>query len=175
MSKRTAGRVWKVLLHLIFMPWVCLSFFLDAEVSPPILTTPLNPINQDRCKFWYRDNKEAFRKGINRMLMCAGDEQLKSCPSDTGGPLQVKLLSSSRYTPFVVGVSALGVPCGATTPGVYAKVPHYILWIEAVTKLVYHPPECVIRHISRRELDTSLVAPELKVRQSDWSWSKVLE
>ncbi|XP_041779302.1 transmembrane protease serine 9-like [Anopheles merus] len=133
-----------------------------AEVSPPILTTPLNPINQDRCKFWYRDNKEAFRKGINRMLMCAGDEQLKSCPSDTGGPLQVKLLSSSRYTPFVVGVSALGVPCGATTPGVYAKVPHYILWIEAVTKLVYHPPECVIRHISRRELDTSLVAPELK-------------
>ncbi|XP_050076913.1 transmembrane protease serine 9-like [Anopheles maculipalpis] len=133
-----------------------------AEVSPPIVTTPLNPINQDRCKFWYRDNKEAFRKGINRMLMCAGDEQLQSCPSDTGGPLQVKLLSSSRYTPFVVGVSALGVPCGATTPGVYAKVPHYILWIEAVTKLVYHPPDCVIRHISKRELEASIVAPELK-------------
>ncbi|XP_049533178.1 uncharacterized protein LOC125949824 [Anopheles darlingi] len=133
-----------------------------AEVSPPIVTAPLNPINQDRCKFWYRDNKEAFRRGINRMQMCAGDEKLKSCPSDTGGPLQVRLLSSSRYTPFVVGVSALGVPCGATTPGVYAKVPHYILWIEDVTKRVYHPADCVVRHISRRERDTALVATELK-------------
>uniref|UniRef100_A0AAG5DH12 Peptidase S1 domain-containing protein n=1 Tax=Anopheles atroparvus TaxID=41427 RepID=A0AAG5DH12_ANOAO len=133
-----------------------------AEVSPPIVTTPLNPVSQDRCKFWYRDNKEAFRKGINRMLMCAGDEQLKSCPSDTGGPLQVRLLSSSHYTPFVVGVAALGVPCGATTPGVYAKVPHYILWIEAVTKRVFHPPDCVVRYISKRELDGSLVAPELR-------------
>ncbi|XP_058059754.1 transmembrane protease serine 9-like [Anopheles bellator] len=133
-----------------------------AEVSPPIVSSPLRVIAQDRCKFWYRDNKEAFRKGINRMLMCAGDEQLKSCPSDTGGPLQVQLLSSSRYTPFVVGVSALGVPCGATTPGVYAKVPHYILWIESVTKRAFHPPDCVVRHISKRERDTSLVAPELK-------------
>ncbi|XP_053675900.1 transmembrane protease serine 9-like [Anopheles nili] len=133
-----------------------------AEVSPPIVATPLDPINQDRCKFWYRDNKEAFRKGINRMLMCAGDERLQGCPSDTGGPLQVKLLSSSRYTPFVVGVAALGVPCGSVTPGVYAKIPHYILWIEAVTKRVYHPPDCVVRHISKREVDTSLVARELQ-------------
>ncbi|XP_058814555.1 transmembrane protease serine 9-like [Topomyia yanbarensis] len=133
-----------------------------TDVSPPIYNTPLKLIDQDRCKFSYRDLKEAFRKGINRMLMCAGDELLTNCPGDTGGPLQVKLLSSSKYTPFVAGVSALGVPCGQTTPGVYAKISHYINWIEDVTKLNFDPQACVIRHISQRESDDALVPPELK-------------
>ncbi|XP_055635856.1 transmembrane protease serine 9-like [Toxorhynchites rutilus septentrionalis] len=133
-----------------------------SDVSPPIYSVPLNPIGQDRCKFWHRANKEAFRKGINRMLMCAGDEVLTNCPGDTGGPLQIRLLSSSKYTPFVVGVSALGVPCGQTTPGVYAKISHYINWIEDVTGKNYFPQDCVTRHISERESDEALVAPELK-------------
>lgn len=128
-----------------------------AEVSPPIYNIPLNLIDQDRCKFWYRTNTEAFRKGINRMLMCAGDEVVTDCPGDTGGPLQVRLLSSSKYTPFVIGISVLGVPCGQTTPGVYAKLAHYINWIEDVTKRNYFPQECVTKHISHREWDESLV------------------
>ncbi|XP_055595530.1 transmembrane protease serine 9-like [Uranotaenia lowii] len=133
-----------------------------TDVSPPIYNSPLNAINQDRCKFWYRDNKEAFRKGINRMQMCAGDETLTQCPGDTGGPLQVRLLSSSRYTPFVIGVSVLGVPCGQTTPGAYAKIAHYINWIEDVTKRSFYPADCVVRHISRRESDEALVPVPLK-------------
>lgn len=135
-------------------------------MSPPIYNTELNLIDQDRCKFWHRTNTEAFRKGINRMLMCAGDEVLTKCPGDTGGPLQIRLLSSSKYTPFVVGISALGVPCGQTTPGVYAKISHYINWIEDVTGKNYFPQDCVTRHISKRESDEALVAPELKVRTS---------
>ncbi|KAL9705893.1 hypothetical protein quinque_009411 [Culex quinquefasciatus] len=133
-----------------------------TDVSPPIYSTPLNIINQDRCKFWYRTNKDAFRRGINRMQMCAGDEVVTECPGDTGGPLQIRLLSSSRYTPFVVGVSALGVPCGQTTPGVYIKIAHYIGWIEDVTKKNFAPQECVTRHISFREADEALVAPSSK-------------
>lgn len=135
----------------------------DTDVSPPIYSTPLNIINQDRCKFWYSTNKDAFRRGINRMQMCAGDEVVTECPGDTGGPLQIRLLSSSRYTPFVVGVSALGVPCGQTTPGVYIKIAHYIGWIEDVTKKNFAPQECVTRHISFREADEALVAPSSKV------------
>lgn len=147
-----------LLSHMVF------NAFQDSDVSPPIYNSALNPIDQDRCKFWYRTNKEAFRKGINRMLMCAGDETLKTCPGDTGGPLQVRLLSSSRYTPFVIGISVLGVPCGQTTPGVYAKLAHYINWIEDVTKRNYYPQECVTRHISRREWDEALVPTAVKVR-----------
>ncbi|XP_062551839.1 uncharacterized protein LOC134217091 [Armigeres subalbatus] len=133
-----------------------------TDVSPPIYNTALNHIDQDRCKFWYRTNREAFRKGINRMLMCAGDEIIKTCPGDTGGPLQVRLLSSSKYTPFVIGISVLGVPCGQTTPGVYAKIAHYINWIEDVTKRNYFPQECVTRHISKREWDEALVPAAVK-------------
>ncbi|XP_053692048.1 transmembrane protease serine 9-like [Sabethes cyaneus] len=149
---------------LASLPLYATGWDFYADVSPPVYSTRLNLIDQDRCKFWYRDNKEAFRKGINRMLMCAGDEQQSDCPGDTGGPLQARLLSSSKYTPFVVGVSALGVPCGQTTPGVYAKISHYINWIEDVTKLNFFPQECVVKHISKRESDEALVAPELKTR-----------
>lgn len=145
-----------------FQPKTDLSI-QDADVSPLIYNTPLNPIEQDRCKYSYLTNREAFRKGINRMMMCAGDEALKECPGDTGGPLQVRLLSSSRYTPFVIGVAVLGVPCGQTTPGVYAKMAHYINWIELVTKRNYFPQECVTRHISHREWDESLVPVAVKV------------
>ncbi|XP_055545335.1 uncharacterized protein LOC129730209 [Wyeomyia smithii] len=149
---------------LSLLPLYATGWDFYADVSPPIYSTPLKLIDQDRCKFWYRDNREAFRKGINRMLICAGDEQLTECPGDTGGPLQVRLLSSSKYTPFVVGVAALGVPCGQTTPGVYAKISHYIGWIEDVTKLNFSPQECAVKHISKRESDEALVAPELKTR-----------
>ena len=57
---------------------------------------------------------------------------MDTCPGDSGGPLEIKLLNDGRLIPFVIGITSFGKACGTSTPGVYTKISSFLTWIESV-------------------------------------------
>jgi len=69
------------------------------------------------------------RFSLSPSEVCAGAEVGKdACTGDGGSPL-VCQANSGRWT--VVGLVTWGVGCASDVPGVYAKVSHFINWINA--------------------------------------------
>ena len=73
--------------------------------------------------------ERADRLRLDSSEICAGGEQGKdACDGDGGAPLVCQALSG-RW--FVVGLVTWGVDCAVTdVPGVYARVSHFIDWID---------------------------------------------
>uniref|UniRef100_A0A182J6A6 Peptidase S1 domain-containing protein n=1 Tax=Anopheles atroparvus TaxID=41427 RepID=A0A182J6A6_ANOAO len=102
-----------------------------------------------------------LRQGLQNYQLCAGDIKMDTCPGDSGGPLQIRLLNSIEMTPFIVGVTSFGSACGQSEPGVYMKVSSYIPWIrselakrrEKIEEWSFKPYECAQRYNYLRELE----------------------
>uniref|UniRef100_A0A182MYX5 Peptidase S1 domain-containing protein n=1 Tax=Anopheles dirus TaxID=7168 RepID=A0A182MYX5_9DIPT len=100
--------------------------------TPLLLKVSLKPVGRDECDRFYRLGDRGLRDGLQDYQLCAGDVEMDTCPGDSGGPLQVKLLHNAKMTPFVVAVTSFGSACGQSNPGVYTKVAGYIPWIRSV-------------------------------------------
>uniref|UniRef100_A0A1S4HD40 Peptidase S1 domain-containing protein n=1 Tax=Anopheles gambiae TaxID=7165 RepID=A0A1S4HD40_ANOGA len=100
--------------------------------TPTLLKVSLKPVERDRCDQFYRVGDRGLREGLQDYQLCAGDVKMDTCPGDSGGRLQVKLLHNAKVTPFVVAVTSFGSACGQSTPGVYTKVSKYAPWIRSV-------------------------------------------
>ncbi|XP_058056805.1 uncharacterized protein LOC131208172 [Anopheles bellator] len=103
--------------------------------TPVLLKVSLGPVDTEHCNQFYRAGDRGLKVGLQPYQLCAGDVKMDTCPGDSGGPLEVKLLHNTKVTPFIVGVTSFGSACGQSTPGVYTKVAGYIPWIRSVLEV----------------------------------------
>uniref|UniRef100_A0A182PE76 Peptidase S1 domain-containing protein n=1 Tax=Anopheles epiroticus TaxID=199890 RepID=A0A182PE76_9DIPT len=140
--------------------------------TPVLLKVSLKPVERNRCDQFYRAGDRGLRDGLQDYQLCAGDVKMDTCPGDSGGPLQVKLLHNAKVTPFVVAVTSFGSACGQSTPGVYTKVSKYVPWIRIFLKTVFcldwkfRPYACALRYVQLREYEPDVVSRKLDGRES---------
>ncbi|KAE8751811.1 serine protease persephone-like [Frankliniella occidentalis] len=103
--------------------------FDEGFASALLMTVTLNLTSLEDCRSAYGSDNRGIPNGILDSHLCAGSPGKDSCEGDSGGPLQ--LFPTDPYCMFhVVGVVSFGQFCGFNTPGVYARVSHYLPWIE---------------------------------------------
>ncbi|XP_058061399.1 uncharacterized protein LOC131211796 isoform X1 [Anopheles bellator] len=132
--------------------------------TPILLKVSLTPVERESCTSHYSGIR-GLRSGLHEYQMCAGDSKMDTCPGDSGGPLQVKLLHNTRLTPFIVGVTSFGTACGFSVPGVYSRVAPYVPWIQTVLRASgedaqdwqFEPHACALRYVHLREYEPSVV------------------
>uniref|UniRef100_A0A182YF60 Peptidase S1 domain-containing protein n=1 Tax=Anopheles stephensi TaxID=30069 RepID=A0A182YF60_ANOST len=130
-----------------------------------LLKVDLTPMNNTECSRFYTSSERGLRNGLHAHHLCAGDEKMDTCPGDSGGPLHVKLLHNAKMTPFLVGVTSFGKPCGQANPGVYARVSSFVGWIietlkqegEPATVYQFEPWSCALRYVHVREYEDDVV------------------
>ncbi|XP_019545595.3 uncharacterized protein LOC109416083 isoform X1 [Aedes albopictus] len=129
-----------------------------GDKTPILLKVQLSPISNEECANFHNSNNiRKLRNGIIETQVCARDSKMDTCLGDSGGPLQIKLMSNHRSTPYVVGITSFGVFCGTAAPSVYTRVSSYISWIETETGESFAPETCASRYIQMREADESMV------------------
>ncbi|XP_058449049.1 uncharacterized protein LOC131429008 [Malaya genurostris] len=126
--------------------------------TPILLKVQLTPIKNEECRMHHQSDNRRLRQGIVDTQVCAQDNKMDTCLGDSGGPLQIKLMSNHRTTPYVVGITSFGAFCGTMTPSVYTRVSSYIPWIEAETNTSFTTETCSARYIRLREADESMVS-----------------
>ncbi|XP_055546901.1 transmembrane protease serine 9-like isoform X2 [Wyeomyia smithii] len=126
--------------------------------TPILLKVELSPINNAECRNYHAPDNRRLRQGIIDSQMCAQDSKMDTCLGDSGGPLQIKLMSNHRTTPYVVGITSFGSFCGTQTPSVYTRVSTYVSWIETETNTSFTSAECTARYVHLREADESMVS-----------------
>ncbi|KFB49520.1 AGAP009249-PA-like protein [Anopheles sinensis] len=142
--------------------------------TPILLKVTLQPIEKSKCDQTYRVGDRGLKQGLQDYQLCAGDAQMDTCPGDSGGPLQVKLLHNAKMTPFVVAVTSFGSFCGQSAPGVYTKVAPYIPWIRSVLEKhgedapewKFRPYACAVRYVKLREFEPDIVASKSNTTES---------
>ncbi|XP_026770832.2 hyaluronan-binding protein 2 isoform X2 [Pangasianodon hypophthalmus] len=95
----------------------------DESGSSQLLDTKVLLINQSRCM-----DPDVLGEVLDDSMVCAGRMQggIDTCQGDSGGPLICK----QNDTHYVYGVVSWGDGCGKKNkPGVYARVTHFIEWI----------------------------------------------
>ncbi|XP_040166351.1 uncharacterized protein LOC120901995 [Anopheles arabiensis] len=113
--------------------------------------------NKD-CEPYY-SQVASVKNGLMDHQLCAWDKVMDTCPGDSGGPLQHKLIFGDYKVPFLVGVTSFGLSCGNSQPGVYVKVSKFGSWIvetlqqhgERVTAAMFEPLVCAGRYFYHRE------------------------
>ncbi|XP_053692145.1 uncharacterized protein LOC128740609 [Sabethes cyaneus] len=134
---------------------------LALERTPSLLKVTLKPTTNQKCGEFYDINNRQLTDGLKETQLCAGDELMDTCPGDSGGPLQIKLLHNGKLSPFLVGVTSFGAACGTATPGVYTKVSAYYQWIlqtiqsqeNNVFDWSLEPINCALRYVRLREYE----------------------
>ncbi|XP_058177133.1 uncharacterized protein LOC131293070 [Anopheles ziemanni] len=134
--------------------------------TPILLKVTLQPVEKSKCDQTYRVGDRGLKEGLQDYQLCAGDAKMDTCPGDSGGPLQVKLLHNAKMTPFIVAVTSFGSFCGQSAPGVYTKVAPYIPWIRSVLEnhgenapeWKFKPHACAVRYVQLREFEPDIVA-----------------
>uniref|UniRef100_A0A1S4H878 Peptidase S1 domain-containing protein n=2 Tax=gambiae species complex TaxID=44542 RepID=A0A1S4H878_ANOGA len=133
----------------------------SENTSEILMKVQLSPVREDKCLKHYRKGDYKYRNGLLDHQLCAGDEEMDTCPGDSGGPLHVMLLKDKKLVPFLVGVTSFGKICGVPAPGVYIKVSKFGDWIietlqrygEMATRLKFDPMICSDRYYEEREDD----------------------
>ncbi|GAA6110313.1 hyaluronan-binding protein 2 isoform X1 [Tachysurus ichikawai] len=95
----------------------------DEGGSTQLLDTKVLLVNQTRCMA-----SEILGDLLDDSMFCAGRMQggIDTCQGDSGGPLVCK----QNGTHYIYGVVSWGDGCGKKyKPGVYARVTHFIDWI----------------------------------------------
>ncbi|XP_050093252.1 uncharacterized protein LOC126576148 [Anopheles aquasalis] len=137
-----------------------------GEKSTPILLkVSLGVVKPEECNKHYKVGDRKLKQGLMNYHLCAGDVKMDTCPGDSGGPLQMKLLHNGKMTPFVVAVTSFGGVCGQSIPGVYMKVAPYIPWISAelakrgeiIRDYSFKPDACALRYVHLREYEDDVV------------------
>uniref|UniRef100_A0A182FUI2 Peptidase S1 domain-containing protein n=1 Tax=Anopheles albimanus TaxID=7167 RepID=A0A182FUI2_ANOAL len=130
-----------------------------------LLKVSLTPISNAECSRLYTSAERGLRNGLHAHHLCAGDQLMDTCPGDSGGPLHVKLLHNAKISPFLVGVTSFGKPCGQSNPGVYARVSQFGDWImetlqqhdRFITPDMFEPWSCALRYVHVREYEEDVV------------------
>uniref|UniRef100_A0AAG5DAD2 Peptidase S1 domain-containing protein n=1 Tax=Anopheles atroparvus TaxID=41427 RepID=A0AAG5DAD2_ANOAO len=133
--------------------------------TPILLKVSLSVVKKAECDRHYRAGDRGLKQGLQNYQLCAGDIKMDTCPGDSGGPLQMKLLHNAKMTPFVVGVTSFGSVCGQSVPGVYMKVSSYIPWIrselakrrEKIEEWSFKPYACALRYVHLREYEDDVI------------------
>ncbi|XP_040164367.1 uncharacterized protein LOC120900872 [Anopheles arabiensis] len=133
--------------------------------TPILLKVSLSLVPKSTCDQQYRKGDRGLRQGLQDYQLCAGDIKMDTCPGDSGGPLQMKLLANAKMTPFIIAVTSFGSVCGQSTPGVYMKVSPYIPWIrselakrgELIREWSFKPYACALRYVHLREYEDDVV------------------
>uniref|UniRef100_A0A182S917 Peptidase S1 domain-containing protein n=1 Tax=Anopheles maculatus TaxID=74869 RepID=A0A182S917_9DIPT len=135
--------------------------------TPILLKITLKPISNENCAVHYTPTTvRGLRSGLDQHHICAGDEKMDTCLGDSGGPLHVRLQHNGKVTPFLVGLTSFGLPCGQSHPGVYTRVASFRTWIvetmqrngsPEVTDSHFNPADCALRHVAIRQLAISKV------------------
>uniref|UniRef100_A0A182QFE5 Peptidase S1 domain-containing protein n=1 Tax=Anopheles farauti TaxID=69004 RepID=A0A182QFE5_9DIPT len=128
-----------------------------GERTPVLLKVQLSPVEIAACRRFYPAGRRR-REGLIDQQMCAMDERMDTCHGDSGGPLQIKLMSNNRLIPFVVGITSFGRFCGTATPAVYTRVSSYYNWLQTETGLSYDARACAARHLNVREIEEAMIA-----------------
>ncbi|XP_049538255.1 uncharacterized protein LOC125952678 [Anopheles darlingi] len=137
-----------------------------GEKSTPILLkVSLGVVKPEECNKHYKIGDRGLKQGLMNYHLCAGDVKMDTCPGDSGGPLQMKLLHNGKMTPFVVAVTSFGSVCGQSNPGVYMKVAPYIPWISAelakrgeiIKDWSFKPYACALRYVHLREYEDDVI------------------
>ncbi|XP_053668470.1 uncharacterized protein LOC128718879 [Anopheles marshallii] len=145
--------------------------------TPILLKVTLKPISNENCSEHYTPTTiRGLRNGLDLHHICAGDEKMDTCLGDSGGPLHIRLQHNFKVTPFLVGLTSFGRPCGQSHPGVYTRIAPFRAWIletlqmngaPEVTESQFEPAECALRHVAIRQLAISnVVANETGVFES---------
>ncbi|XP_062859121.1 hyaluronan-binding protein 2 [Trichomycterus rosablanca] len=95
----------------------------DERGSNHLLDAKVLLINQQRCQA-----PNVYDNVLDDSMLCAGRMQggIDSCQGDSGGPLVCK----QNETHYIYGVVSFGDSCGKKNkPGIYARVTHFIDWI----------------------------------------------
>lgn len=143
--------------------WGATGFGQDS--TPILLKVSLSVVKKAECDQQYRVGDRGLKQGLQNYHLCAGDIKMDTCPGDSGGPLQIKLLHNAKMTPFVVAVTSFGSVCGKSVPGVYMKVSSYIPWIrselakrgEKIEEWSFKPYACALRYVNLREYEDDVV------------------
>lgn len=130
-----------------------------------LLKVDLAPMSNANCSRFYTTGERGLRNGLHAHHLCAGDEKMDTCPGDSGGPLHIKLLHNAKMSPFLVGVTSFGKPCGQANPGVYARVSGFTDWIietlqkegEEAPAWKFEPWACALRYVHVREYEDDVV------------------
>ncbi|XP_055597102.1 uncharacterized protein LOC129747097 isoform X2 [Uranotaenia lowii] len=125
--------------------------------TPVLLKVRLSPVSNDECRIHYPTERR-LRQGIQDTQVCAKDSKMDTCTGDSGGPLQIKLLSNHRSTPYLVGLTSFGAYCGTDTPSVYTRISSFIPWLQNETNESFDTATCTSRYIHLRETDDSLIS-----------------
>uniref|UniRef100_A0A182PLT1 Peptidase S1 domain-containing protein n=1 Tax=Anopheles epiroticus TaxID=199890 RepID=A0A182PLT1_9DIPT len=133
--------------------------------TPILLKVALSVVPQSECDKQYRKGDRGLRQGLQDYHLCAGDIKMDTCPGDSGGPLQMKLLANAKITPFIIAVTSFGGVCGQSIPGVYMKVSSYIPWIraelakrgESIQEWSFKPYACALRYVHLRDYEDDVV------------------
>ncbi|KAM9462635.1 hyaluronan-binding protein 2 [Clarias gariepinus] len=94
-----------------------------GSLSKQLLDTKVLLINQSRCM-----DEDVLGEVLDDSTFCAGRMQggVDTCQGDSGGPLSCK----QNDIHYIYGVVSWGYGCGIKSkPGVYARVTHFIDWI----------------------------------------------
>merc|ERR1712018_885036 len=100
---------------------------IDNDVALLEVTKPFIIISKEDCNGVWQ-----LRGKITDAMMCAGDipeKKYDACQGDSGGPLVTKREGDGNFE--VIGVVSWGYGCASGAPGVYARVPYLIDWIDA--------------------------------------------
>ncbi|XP_074088976.1 urokinase-type plasminogen activator isoform X2 [Macrotis lagotis] len=101
----------------------------DYLYSEYLKMAVVKPISYKECQ-----QPQYYGSEITSQMVCAAHPQWKSdaCQGDSGGPLVCP--TDGRMT--LVGVVSWGIGCASMNkPGVYARVSHFLPWIQAHTNL----------------------------------------
>ncbi|XP_004675362.1 PREDICTED: enteropeptidase [Condylura cristata] len=98
--------------------------YSQAPTADELQEAEVPLVSNEKCQ------KQMPEYNITENMVCAGYETggIDSCQGDSGGPLMC--LEDNRW--FLAGVTSFGYKCGLPNrPGVYARVPRFVEWIQS--------------------------------------------
>ncbi|XP_055389933.1 uncharacterized protein LOC129618930 [Condylostylus longicornis] len=114
-------------VDLTISGWGILSV-IEREQSEILQNAITHFVPSEECSTKeYIKNDSRLPDGIIESQLCAYDEFGSVCRGDAGGPLEIRNQTSIST---VVGITSIGLSCGARTPSVYTRVSSYLDWIE---------------------------------------------
>ncbi|XP_047996365.1 serine protease snake-like isoform X1 [Leguminivora glycinivorella] len=107
--------------------------------SPELQAAEVDIIDSGVCDQLLRPFCSRLWCGMQHGQICAGKLAggVDACQGDSGGPLQVRIpdinLPAQGTLHYVIGVTSFGIGCARSNkPGIYARVSHYVDWIEGI-------------------------------------------
>lgn len=109
------------------------------QSSPELQAAEVDIIDSGVCDQLLRPFCSRLWCGLQDGQICAGKLAggVDACQGDSGGPLQVRIpgvnVPGQGTMHYVIGVTSFGIGCARSNkPGIYARVSHYIGWIEEI-------------------------------------------